>query len=200
METTINVLTKSTDSACYLEAERSSIYALLSAMLVAPVNPNLIEIINNCNISTNSWKMLKDNFNHANLESLDDEYHRLFIGLGTGEILPYYSHYLTGCLMGKPLSNLRDDLRAMGLEPQTTQKDPTDHIAGIFEVMRLSISNLSLSFEQQKVFFEKNIASWVDDFFNDLSKIQEIKHYHLVAHFGQWFMQVERKYFNLSLQ
>jgi TorA maturation chaperone TorD len=73
--------------------------------------------------------------------------------------------------MGKPLSNLRDDIRAMGLESQDTQKDPTDHIAGVFEVMRLSISGLSLSLEQQKIFFEKNIASWVDEFFNDLSKI-----------------------------
>jgi DNA polymerase III alpha subunit len=41
-----------------------------------------------------------------------------------GELLPYYSHYLAGCLMGKPLSNLRDDIRAMGLESQDTQKDP----------------------------------------------------------------------------
>jgi hypothetical protein len=41
------------------------------------------------------------------------------------------------------------------------KKDPTAHIAGIFEVMRLSISELSLSLDQQKVFFEKNIASWV---------------------------------------
>jgi TorA maturation chaperone TorD len=47
------------------------------------------------------------------------------------ELLPYYSHYLAGCLMGKPLSNLRDDIRAMGLESQDTQKDPTDHIAGV---------------------------------------------------------------------
>ncbi|CAC9568079.1 hypothetical protein BPUTSESOX_1882 [uncultured Gammaproteobacteria bacterium] len=197
MKTTINDTIENTDSFCHLEAERSNIYALLSALLVAPIDSNLINIINNCNIDTDTWKVLKDNFNHTNLESLDDEYHRLFIGLGTGELLPYYSHYLAGCLMGKPLSNLRDDIRAMGLELQTTQKDPTDHIAGIFEVMRLSISELSLSLDQQKVFFEKNIASWVDNFFNDLSEIQEIKHYHLVAYFGQWFMQTERKYLNL---
>lgn len=190
------VLLKS--SPCELEVERAHIYTLLSAILVAPANSNLVAVINNCNINTSTWKALKDDFNHKNLESLDDEYHRLFIGLGTGELLPYYSHYSSGCLMGKPLSDLKDDLRAMGLEPQVTQKDPIDHIAGVFEVMRLSISVLSLSFEQQKEFFKKNIISWVDDFFNDLSKIQQIKHYHLVAYFGQWFMQAERKYFNLS--
>ncbi|SHN90772.1 hypothetical protein BHECKSOX_1034 [Bathymodiolus heckerae thiotrophic gill symbiont] len=196
MKATINNTTKNADSSCHLEAERSNIYALLSAILIAPANSNLIDIINDCHINTDTWQALKDNFNHENLESLDDEYHRLFIGLGTGELLPYYSHYLAGCLMGKPLSNLRDDIRAMGLESQDTQKDPTDHIAGVFEVMRLSISGLSLSLEQQKIFFEKNIASWVDDFFNDLSKIEKVKHYHLVAYFGQWFMQTERRYFN----
>jgi TorA maturation chaperone TorD len=120
LTTTINNTTKNADSSCHLEAERSNIYALLSAILIAPANSNLIDIINDCHINTDTWQALKDNFNHENLESLDDEYHRLFIGLGTGELLPYYSHYLAGCLMGKPLSNLRDDIRAMGLESQDT--------------------------------------------------------------------------------
>lgn len=182
------------ESLCNLDTERASIYALLSAIFAAPAQQGLITVINNCHIETDSWQTLKDNFNATNLESLDDEYHRLFIGVGTGELLPYCSHYLTGTLMGKPLSDLKNDFYAMGLEAQATQKNPTDHIAGVFEIMRVSITELSSSIEQQKIFFQKNILSWVDDFFVDLTKTQDIKHYHSVAQFGQWFLQVEKQY------
>ncbi len=187
-----NVIT--TESISDLDAERSSIYALLSAIFAAPAKQNLIDIINNCNIETTSWQTFKNNFITAELESLDDEYHRLFIGLGTGELLPYYSHYLTGTLMGKPLSDLKDDFHLMGLKSQLTQTEPTDHIAGIFEIMRISITKLSLSTEQQKIFFEKNILPWVNDFFTDLINMKNIQHYHLAAKFGKWFMKVEQQH------
>ncbi|SMM98551.1 Putative formate dehydrogenase-specific chaperone [uncultured Candidatus Thioglobus sp.] len=186
------------ESFCDLDRERVHIYALLSAMLSAPAKQDLIEIINNCHIGTESWQALKNDFSTTDLASLDDEYHRLFIGVGVGELLPYYSHYLTNTLMGKPLSDLKDDFHAIGLEPQTTQKDPADHIAGIFEIMRVSITDLSLSLEQQKAFFKKNILSWVDDFFVDLIEVDDIQHYHLVARFGQWFIQVEKQYFDFT--
>ena len=49
-------------------------------------------------------------------DSIDDEFHELFIGLGKGEVVPYGSLYLTGFLMEKPLSDLRDDLARLGYE------------------------------------------------------------------------------------
>ena len=42
----------------------------------------------------------------VNRESIKDEYHQLFIGVGRGELMPYGSWYLTGYLMEQPLSAL----------------------------------------------------------------------------------------------
>ena len=51
-----------------------------------------------------------------NPEQLEDEYPSLFIGIGRGKVVPYGSWYLTGFLMEQPLSDLRDDLIALGFE------------------------------------------------------------------------------------
>lgn len=184
------------DTSGNVNAQRSYIYALLSALLASPADASLVGVINRCNIQSDSWENLKTHFQNTDLAVLDDEYHRLFIGVSTGELLPYKSHYVAGCLMGKPLSELREDIQALGLSVQEQQKNPEDHIAGIFEIMRLVIDDLMLSFEQQKQFFDKHILTWVDDFFNDLINIKDAHSYPLVAYFGQWFIQVEKYYFS----
>ncbi len=57
-------------------------------------------------------------------EALEDEYNALFIGVGRGEMVPYGSWYLTGFLMEEPLSQLRDDLAALGFERSDETHEP----------------------------------------------------------------------------
>lgn len=72
-------------------------------------------------------------------DAVNDEFHRLFIGLGRGELVPYASWYLTGFLMEKPLGELRRHLAEMGFERQNGVCEPEDHIAALCEVMSILV-------------------------------------------------------------
>jgi len=52
----------------------------------------------------------------VNEDDLGREYFDLFVGLGGGLLLPYASHYLTGARYGRPLAQLRETLRCLGIE------------------------------------------------------------------------------------
>ncbi len=129
------------------------------------------------------------------LDSIDDEYHLLFVGLGRGELVPYGSWYLTGFLMEQPLSILRDDLKTLGFERDESVVEPEDHVAAMCEIMMMLISeNQSNSVETQSIFFEKHIAPWMERFFKDLSEAESAVFYRAVGRFGSAFLDFEKQY------
>ncbi len=119
---------------------RGATYAVLASLLSDVPSSDLLDYL--CHIDDaeeadnpgdvgEAWLTLREAAKNADAQKLDDEYHALFIGLGRGEIVPYGSWHLTGFLMEKPLSELRDDLRSLGFESDPEQKEPEDHIAAI---------------------------------------------------------------------
>ena len=128
------------------------------------------------------------------LERLNDEYHELFIGLGRGELVPYGSWYLTGFLMEKPLSDLRQDLATLGIERQDGVREPEDHIAALCEVMALLISDPDVPFGVQRKFFETHLGPWVETFFLDLEQARAARFYRAVAHLGKNYINLEKRY------
>ena len=124
---------------------------------------------------------------------LEDEYNNLFIGLGKGEVVPYGSWYLTGFLMEKPLSDLRDDLRTLGFERNPDIHEPEDHIAAIFEVFSVMICD-AVSLADQQSFFEKHLKPWLSRFFADLVDARSADFYRYVAKFGAAFLELEQNY------
>ena len=94
---------------------------------------------------------------HSTIESLRDEFHTLFIGLGRGELVPYGSWYQTGFLMERPLGQLRMDLAKLGFERSEEVHEPEDHVAALFEVMALLIGD-EQPLEQQYQFYETHIV------------------------------------------
>jgi TorA maturation chaperone TorD len=130
--------------------------------------------------------------------SIDDEFHELFIGLGNGEVVPYGSWYLTGFLMEKPLSDLRDDLARVGYARNASIVEPEDHVAALCEVLSLMISggvNLSI----QRNFFQAHMASWMGRFFNDLCEAKSATFYKSVGRFGAAFISFENEYFSMQV-
>ena len=113
-------------------------------------------------------------------QQLEEEYNALFIGIGKGEVVPYGSWYMTGFLMEQPLSDLRDDLRALGFERSADTHEPEDHVAAIFEVFSVMISDASSLSEQQR-FFETHMKPWLERFFTDLGNARSAKFYKSVA-------------------
>ena len=129
--------------------------------------------------------------------AIDEEFHNLFIGLGKGEVVPYGSWYLTGFLMEKPLSDLRDDLARLGYERNTSVVEPEDHIAALCEVVSLMIAE-GTEISVQNSFFQSHMVNWADQFFGDLSKAKSAVFYKAVARFGAAFIALENEYFSMQ--
>lgn len=133
----------------------------------------------------------------CSVESVNDEYHALFIGIGRGELLPYGSFYLTGFLMEKPLGDLRDDLDRLGFEREAEVYEPEDHVAALCEVMAMLIQDGS-SIDTQRVFFVSHINSWFKQFFTEMSAADNAVFYKAVARFGAAFLEIEKRYLSVE--
>lgn len=131
------------------------------------------------------------------VESVSDEYHALFIGIGRGELVPYGSFYLTGFLMEKPLGDLRDDLGRLGFEREADVHEPEDHVAALSEVMAMLIQDGS-SIETQRGFFVTHINSWFQQFFSEMSAADNAVFYKAVARFGSAFLEIEKRYLSVE--
>lgn len=126
------------------------------------------------------------------------EFQDLFIGIGRGELVPFGSWYLTGFLMEKPLSELRNDLNALGFERQPDVTEPEDHAAALAEVMAMLISD-QVAHETQQRFFERHLEPWMGRFFTDLRQAQSANFYRAVGQFGDALIKLESRYFSMQL-
>ncbi len=129
--------------------------------------------------------------------SIDDEFHDLFIGLGKGELVPYASWYLTGFLMEKPLSDLRQDLARLGYQRDESVTEPEDHVAALCEVMSMMITE-DISLDIQRSFYNDHMASWIDRFYTDLSQAKSAVFYKSLGRFGAAFNALETDFFSMQ--
>lgn len=140
-----------------------------------------------------AWVSLKLAADHGDADSINDEFHQLFIGLGRGQLVPFASWYLTGFLMERPLGRLRDDLRALGFERQDGVREPEDHVAALLEVMAMLVQDPETPLEAQRKFFSDHISTWIGRFFSDLEAAREASFYRAVGRLGSEFCNVETK-------
>lgn len=182
---------------------RAGAYSLLGALLAAPPNGDLLHSLRELppgdGLLAPAWDSLGKAAGEARPESLEDEYHVLFIGLGRGELVPYASWYLTGFLMEKPLAQLRAELRELGFTRQEGVAEPEDHAAAVCEVMAMTIMENRLSFFEQSEFFANHLGSWLPRFFQDLEQAESAVFYAAVGGFGARLMAVEQQYFAMPV-
>ena len=184
---------------------RAGAYSMLAALLRQPpeqdvlnVVTGLADVVQEKDDFAVAMTMLGLAARAATPAELNDEYHALFIGLGRGELVPFASWYLTGFLMEKPLSVLRDDLASLGYQRNDATCEPEDHVAALFEVMFLLISE-GRSLEQQTRFFDAHISSWLRQFFLELSEARSAVFYRAVARFGKAFFDFEKQYLAMKV-
>ena len=183
---------------------RASAWALLADLLRAAPDQDLLDHVGKLSPDGDDDS---DDL-HAAMSSLDSaaqgrdpvqleaEYNNLFIGVGRGEIVPYGSWYLTGFLMEQPLSDLRDDLRALGFERSQDTHEPEDHATAILEVFSVMITD-GFSLQQQQDFFETHMQSWLERFFTDLGEARSADFYKPVAQFGAAILKLESAYLSM---
>jgi TorA maturation chaperone TorD len=184
---------------------RAGAYGLLAVLLRATPAQAALEHMKALSVITRdddemslAMSMLGLAAQNAAPESIDDEYHTLFIGLGRGVLVPYASWYLTGFLMEKPLALLREDLASLGFERHPDTREPEDHVAALCEVMAMLIDE-NRDFATQKAFFTAHIAPWFGQFFNDLGTAKNAVFYRAVGRFGNAFFQLERDYLSMTV-
>ena len=185
---------------------RSDTYSILSSLLSHTPSQDLIDYLKHIEKPNQdelgslgqAWLDLKQAAISYNPNQLDDEYHDLFIGLGRGQIIPYGSWHITGFLMDKPLSDLRDDLVKLGIEADSDQKDPEDHIAALCETMAILITADDIEGYQQRRFYIRHIHPWAEKFFKELQAATSASFYKSVGLLGQHFVELENQYLNIQ--
>src|SRR5262249_47026293 len=151
------------DAADPIDVARANEYALLATLLSsAPSNVLLEQLAQLSGDATpigRAHAALAEAASESVAAEIEREYFSLFVGLGRGELLPYASYYLTGFLNERPLSRLRADLTALGIERIEGNSEPEDHAATLCEIMAgLSAGRFERPHEVQRAFFEKHVA------------------------------------------
>lgn len=186
-----------------VDAARSREYALLSALLSsAPPNALLDQIARLSGDATplgRAHAVLADAASRTVASAVESEYFHLFVGLGRGELLPYASYYLTGFLNERPLSRLRADLAALGIERVENNVEPEDHAATLCEVMAgLADGRFAASTDAQRVFFENHLSSWIGRLFSDMERAETASLYRSVGALGRLFIDIETEAFTFA--
>jgi TorA maturation chaperone TorD len=131
-------------------------------------------------------------------DRLAREYFDLFVGVGRGEILPYASFYQTGFLHGRPLAQLRELLRRIGIERAESLTEPEDHGAVLLEIMaRLASGEIVAPTGTEQELFENHLAPWIGRLFKDLEQSKAAGFYAYVGALGTVFMAIEAEAFTL---
>ena len=181
---------------------RANTYGLLGALLARPPGRAMFDLLGRMDIPSDdglgaAWRALEAAARHADVESVDDEYHDLFIGVGRGELIPYGSWYQTGFVMDKPLAVLRSDLAALGFERRDDVKEPEDHAAALLETMALIVASPEQGIDVQRRFFDRHVSTWMRTFFADLRTADSARFYRAVGQFGDQFMEFEMEYLSI---
>jgi TorA maturation chaperone TorD len=185
------------------DAARAQEYALLATLLSSAPSQALLEQIARLGGDVTplgrAHAALAEAAGSGVASEVEREYFDLFVGLGRGELLPYASYYLTGFLNERPLSRLRDDLAALGIERAESNLEPEDHAAALCEIMAgLAAARFPASPDAQRTFLEKHVLCWMGRLFADVEKAENAKFYRPVGTLGRVFLEIESEAFTFA--
>ena len=187
------------------EQLRADMYSFLASLLRAEPSADLVKQLTLLESDDTpigkAIKILTKLASSLDLPSIRAEYVGIFIGVGRGEILPFASYYLTGFLKDKPLAKLRGDMQEIGIAV-SSGIDPEDHIATLFDIMAgliLGKFNRKFSIREQRDFFNKHLAPWVDLLMRDIEASKIAVFYAPVGTIGREFIEIERSSFKMNV-
>ena len=135
-------------------------------------------------------------------EAASVEYQELFVGVGQSEVSLHGSAYAKAAKGGPLLVQVRDSLTQLKLVRQSGVAMFEDHLAAVFETMRVLITGLgqpgAFAFDVQREFYQRNIDPWVNICCNAISSKPLANYYLRVAQLTDSFMAVERDSFAMD--
>lgn len=181
-----------------VDLARARGYRLIAHLLAKPPTPELLDAIQRITGDATplgmAWLALADAARRMPASAVGEEYFKLFIGVGRGEVLPFASFYLAGFLHERPLAAARNDLAKLGIERAAGNWDPEDHIATLCEAMAGMIDgSYPASLPMQDAFFESHLASWAPRLFADIGLAPSAKFYRALAEVGAHWIDLEKR-------
>jgi TorA maturation chaperone TorD len=187
---------------------RAACYGLIAHLFSSPPSDAVLRTIASMDLIHagsgalySAWRHLQQNASSANPVALRQEFDDLFIGVGKPQIALHGCYYLTGFLMEKPLSKLRDDLSELGFSRQESARESEDHIAALCEVMRVLVAGHDdmppAPVEAQTDFFRRHLAPWMGKLTSSLERNAVSTFYANVGRFMHEFFQVENESFEI---
>jgi TorA maturation chaperone TorD len=189
---------------------RANFYGVLAALYADAPTRALLETVGTAEPLAEAeagslplaWNRLVDACRAMDPDAAQQEYWDLFVGTGKCEVNLHASHWMTGFMMEKPLVDLRTDLAALGLSRRPTGALLEDHIAALFETMRLLIeggdARPPAAVTDQRRFFERHIDPWMSKLCTALKQTPLANFYRPVGEFTESFMAVERDSFAID--
>jgi TorA maturation chaperone TorD len=180
---------------------RAGYYALLARLFYAGPDAALLEAIAGAgemaageagSALANAWNALATAARAMDAEAAQLEYDEVFVGTGKADVTPYASYYLSETGREKIVVSLKNQLAGMGLARAENVREPEDHFAGIFEVMRHLISGADdAALQKQKDFFVQFIGPSYSFFCSAISGSSRTNFYRYVGGFAHVFLDVE---------
>ena len=190
------------------ELARAEVYGLLSQLFYAPPGEPLyrqfqvavtVAPVAGGFLETH-WQELVAAARRIDRAQIGREFDLLFQGIGKPEVFLYASYHVAGKLNDKPLVELRDDLRALGLERAESVVETEDHIASLCEVMRYLIAGEdggASHLAAQRRFFDHHLRGWVASLCDGIEAQPAADFYRALARFARDFFAVESQAFDL---
>lgn len=131
----------------------------------------------------------------ADASEVSQEYDQIFVGTGKAEVTPYASHYLAEAGREKILVRLRQTLADLGLARRESSREPEDHVAALFDVMRyLALAGMGdAALQKQQSFFSDFIAPFYPRFCAAVAASERTRFYRCVAALTLVFLDIERQ-------
>ena len=142
-----------------------------------------------------AWRTFAAASSGADPAAAQQEYDDLFVGTGRAEVSVYATYYLAESGREKIRVGLRSELAAMGLSRKESSREPEDHIAGLFDVMRhlIGLGSSDAALHDQRRFFSQYIEPFYAAFCDAVAKGGRAEFYARVALLTRAFLDVERE-------
>ena len=195
---------------------RADFYALLSRLFAQPPDAALLAAIGAAPPLRTSgedlgeasaalaaaWAALVSASAGAGAEAVADEYQTLFVGVGQSEVSLHGSAYAKARNGGPLLVQVRASLDQLHLARQPGVTMFEDHIAAVFETMRVVILGDGrpdgFAFDVQREFYRANIEPWVCSCCDAIYNNPIAMYYARVAQFCSDLMAIERDSFSIE--
>lgn len=186
------------------EVARANFYGLLARLYYAPPDTILLQAIaradeihaDNGGIAL-AWRDLARAAAAADPEVVAEEYENAFVGTGKAPITLYAAAYSLKYSNETPLAELRAELSALGLGRRAQVHEPEDHIAALFDAMRVLIAEQQSELHLQRRFFSRWIWPNVQPLCAAIDTSSQTAFYKEVARFTKCFMELEHSAFEM---